>query len=118
MPEALTTNENNCEGLKATCCRKVAIRCQWADYCVAPHVVWWLNRFGRVPARPRAPVSRVHGKIGPRIVPHHDLARRCGLPSLSYRLGQMSHGATPIASASNRSMAGQGCFSALPAAVG
>jgi hypothetical protein len=76
MPDALTTNENICEGLKAACCRKVAIRCQRTDYCAPPHVAWWPDRFGRDPARPRAPVSRVPGKIGSRIVPHHDLARR------------------------------------------
>ena len=49
---------------------------------------------------------------------HHVFARRRGVPSLSYRLGQISCGATPIASASRRSIAGQGCFSAFPAAVG
>ena len=49
---------------------------------------------------------------------HHVFARRRGLPSLSYRLGQISWGATPIASVSRSSIAGQGCFSAFPAAVG
>ena len=51
MPEAFTTNENNCEGLKATVSQS-GDRCQWADYCVAPHVVWSLTALEGRPARP------------------------------------------------------------------